>query len=94
MRILVDGLLKDTASIASPGVDSIRWIRPVRPGDVLSARLTTVEAMLSRSSRERGTLRQVGELRNQDGELVMTVRLISIIGRRPAAEAGDAPGAL
>jgi acyl dehydratase len=84
MRLLVDGHLCAVESIASPGVDEIRWLKPVRPGDVLTGRLTVLEATPSRSGAARGTLRQLGELINQNDELVMTLRAISIIGRRPA----------
>jgi acyl dehydratase len=82
MRLLVDGHLKSVESIASPGVDEIRWLKPVRPGDTLSGRLTVLAATPSRSGARRGTLRQLGELFNQHGELVMTLRAISIIGAR------------
>lgn len=84
MRLLVDGHLRAVDSIASPGVDEIRWLKPVRPGDRLSGRLTVLEATPSKSGAARGTLKQLGELFNQDGERVMTLRAISIIGRRPA----------
>jgi acyl dehydratase len=84
MRLLVDGHLRAVDSIASPGVDEIRWLKPVRPGDRLSGRLTVLEATPSKSGAARGTLKQLGELFNQDGERVMTLHAISIIGRRPA----------
>jgi acyl dehydratase len=84
MRLMVDGHLHDVASIASPGVDEIRWLKPVRPGDRLTGRVTVLEATPSRSGAARGTLKQLGELFNQNGERVMTLRAISIIGRRPA----------
>ena len=84
MRLLVDGHLREVDSIASPGVDEIRWLKPVRPGDRLEGRLTVLEATPSKSGARRGTLKQLGQLFNQNGELVMTLRAISIIGRRPA----------
>jgi len=84
MRILNDGLLKDTASLGSPGVDELRWLKPVRPGDVLSARMTVLESIPSRSKPDRGLIRSLMELRNQDGEIVLTVRGLSLLGRRPA----------
>jgi acyl dehydratase len=83
MRLLVDSHLKDVESIASPGVDEIRWLKPVRPGDRLSGRLTVLEAQPSKSGARRGTMKTLGELFNQSGELVMTLRAISIIGARP-----------
>jgi acyl dehydratase len=83
MRLLVDGFLKDVASLASPGVDEIRWLRPVRPGDRIRARLTLIEAIPSQTSAERGTIKQLGELFNQKDELVMSFKPIALIGRRP-----------
>jgi len=85
MRILNDGLLKDTASLGSPGVDELRWLKPVRPGDVLSARMTVLESIPSRSKPDRGLIRSLMELRNQHGEVVVSVRGLSLLGRRPAS---------
>jgi acyl dehydratase len=84
MRLLYDGLLKDAASLGSPGVDELRWLRPVRPGDTLSARLTILESIPSRSKPDRGLIRSLTELRNQHGEVVLTVRGLSLLGRRLA----------
>jgi len=84
MRILNDGLLKDTASLGSPGVDELRWLKPVRPGDVLSARMTVLESIPSRSKPDRGLIRSLMELRNQHGEVVVSVRGLSLFCRRPA----------
>jgi len=84
MRLLVDAHLKDVDSIASPGVDEIRWLKPVRPGDRLSARITVIEATPSKSGAPRGMLKTLGELFNQKGELVMTLRAMNLIGTRPA----------
>jgi acyl dehydratase len=87
MRLLVEGHLSTVESIASPGVDEIRWLKPVRPGDRLTGRLTVLEATPSRSGAARGTLRQRGELFNQHGERVMSLIAISIIGGRPHTNA-------
>jgi acyl dehydratase len=86
MRLLVDGHLREVDSIASPGVDEIRWLKPVRPGDTLTGRLTIIEATPSKSGARRGTLKTLGELVNGKDELVMTLRAISIIGARPRHE--------
>lgn len=85
MRLLHDGLLKDTVSLGSPGVDELRWLRPVRPGDTLSARMTVLETIPSRSKPDRGIVRSVMEMRNQHGEVVLTARGLSLFGRRPTA---------
>jgi len=84
MRILYDGLLKDTASLGSPGIDELRWLEPVRPGDTLTARMTIVEAIPSRSKPDRGLIRSLMEMRNQYGRVVLTFRGLSLLGRRPA----------
>jgi acyl dehydratase len=83
MRLLYDGFLKDTASLGSPGVDELRWLKPVRPGDTLTARLTVIEATASRSRPDRGIVRTRMELMNQDGETVMTITGVNFIARRP-----------
>lgn len=84
MRLLWDTFLKDTASLGSPGMDEIRWIRPVRPGDTLRMRFTVVEAIASRSKPDRGIVRSVSEVFNQRGETVMTMRGLGMFARRPA----------
>jgi len=84
MRILYDGLLKDTASLGSPGIDELRWLEPVRPGDTLTARMTIVETIPSRSKPDRGLIRSLMEMRNQYGRVVLTIRGLSLLGRRPA----------
>jgi len=84
MRLLYDGFLKDAASLGSPGIDELRWLKPVRPGDTLTARLTVIEATASRSRPDRGIVRTRMELMNQDGEVVMTVTGVNFISRRPS----------
>ena len=84
MRILYDGLLKNTASLGSPGIDELRWLKPVRPGDTLSLRMTILETIPSRTKPDRGLVRSLMEMRNQHGEVVLTIRGLSLLGRRPA----------
>ncbi|PYM81309.1 MAG: dehydratase [Candidatus Rokuibacteriota bacterium] len=88
MRLLYEGLLKDTVSLGSPGIDELRWLRPVRPGDTLSARMTVTESIPSRSKPDRGIVRSVLEMRNQHGEVVLTLKGMSLLGRRPAVSRG------
>ena len=71
MRLIVDCYLSDVSSEGSPGIDELRWLRPVRPGDQLTVRVTVLEARRSRSRPERGIVRSQVETRNQDGEVVM-----------------------
>src|SRR5437762_12757190 len=84
MRLFCDGFLKDTASLGSPGIDELRWLKPVRPGDTLTARLTVLESIPSRTKPDRGLIRSLMEMRNQHGEVVLTIRGLSLLGRRPA----------
>jgi acyl dehydratase len=83
MRILYDGLLKDAVSLGSPGIDELRWLKPVRPGDTLSLRMTILETIPSRTKPDRGLVRSLMEMRNQHGEVVLTIRGLSLLGRRP-----------
>jgi len=87
MSLLVVGLLNDTPSMGSPGVEGIQWLKPVRPGDRLHARLRVVETIPSKSRPDRGIVKSQGEMLNDDGDLVMTIHATSFIGRRPLATA-------
>ena len=84
MRMLVDHFLTHNASMASPGVDELRWLKPVRPGDVLSVRATIMKATPSKSKPDRGAVTTFTEVLNQNGEVVMSLTAVNIIGRRPA----------
>jgi len=83
MRLLCDGFLKDTAGLGSPGIDELRWLKPVRPGDTLTARLTVLETKASRSKPDRGIVRSLTEMLNQHGEVVMTTTGVNFFSRRP-----------
>ena len=83
MSLLVNGLLNDTASLGSPGVEGIEWLKPVKPGDRLSARFRVLEVTPSKSRPDRGIVKSQGEVTNQDGALVMTIRATNFFGRRP-----------
>jgi acyl dehydratase len=85
MRLTVDGLINATAhSMGSPGIDGIEWLKPVRPGDTLTGRVTIADAIPSKSRADRGTLKTLGELMNQQGEVVMRIRGAGFFGRRPS----------
>ena len=82
MRLLYDGLLCRSASMGSPGQDELRWLRPVRPGDTLTARGKVEELIPSKSKPDRGLVRKSYEVLNQHGEKVMTMRGLGMFGRR------------
>jgi acyl dehydratase len=73
MRVLVGNYLAPNASLASPGIDELRWLWPVRPGDKLRVRTTVVEARRSQSKPDRGLVRTKIEALNQDDRVVMTM---------------------
>jgi acyl dehydratase len=83
MRLFADNFLSPASSVASPGLDELRWLKPVRPGDVLSLRVTITEARRSRSRPGQGVIRSFVEVLNQHGEAVMTLKPISLIRCRP-----------
>jgi acyl dehydratase len=83
MRLLVDAVMRDSASLGSPGMDSLRWPKPVRPGDVLRARFTITEARPSNSRPDWGIVRSRGEILNQNDELVMQAEAVNFFARRP-----------
>jgi acyl dehydratase len=82
MRLVVDNFLPKRASLASPGIDELRWLRPVRPGDVLRVRVSVLEATRSRSKPDRGVVRTLIEVLNQDREVVMSLKPMNIIACR------------
>ena len=86
MRLYVDAILSRAASMGSPGVEELRWLRPVRPGDALSARLTVLDAIPSASRPGRGTVYLVSEVHNGRGEKVMTMKARGLFARRSGAE--------
>lgn len=79
MRVLVDHYLSHVASLGSPGVDELRWIQPVRPGDELSVRVTILETRRSRSKPDRGIVRSFVEVINQNREVVMSMKAANFI---------------
>jgi len=82
MRLFADHYLSSVASLASPGIDELRWTRPVRPGDALDIRVTVLEANESRSKPDRGIVRTLIEVLNQNDELVMSCKAINLLRRR------------
>ena len=78
MRMLVDHFVPRAASLGSPGADELRWLKPVRPGDTLSLRVTILEAKRSQSKPDRGSVRSFIEVLNQNREIVMSRTAIAI----------------
>jgi acyl dehydratase len=83
MRMMVDGFLGKTASMGSPGVDEVRWLKPVRGGDTLTVTTTALAVHPSRSKADRGVVHTLWQAINQHGEVVATVKGMGMFGRRP-----------
>jgi acyl dehydratase len=89
MRMLVEHYLSPRSSLGSPGIDELRWLAPVRPGDTLSVRVTILEATRSRSKPDRGLVRAQMEVLNQRREVVMSLKALNFTLCR---DAGALPG--
>jgi acyl dehydratase len=84
MRMMCESYLNQSASLGSPGVDNVRWLKPVRPGDTIRAQRTVLESRASQSRPEMGLVKTRWEVFNQDGELVMTMEGYGMFQRRSA----------
>jgi acyl dehydratase len=82
MRLMVDSYLGRTASLGSPGIDSIRWLKPVRPGDTLVYSRTVIESRASASRKGVGLVKHRWEAVNQAGERVFTMEGWGLFGRK------------
>lgn len=89
MRLTVDNLLKDSTSLGSPGLDSLRWLKPVYPGDRLALRHTILETRALRKRPETGIVRSRWEMFNQDGAKVLEMEGHGFFGRRAPATAEE-----
>lgn len=83
MRLFVDNYLDKRTALGAPGVDEIRWLKPVRPGDTLTAWVECISKVPSRSRPEMGVVHESWTAKNQKGELVMTAKGINMVRRRP-----------
>jgi len=78
MRLYADHFVSKVARLGSPGIDELRWTRPVRPGDTLSIRVTILEARRSSSKPDRGLVRSQVEVLNQNKEVVMSLKAMTL----------------
>ena len=83
MRIVLDGMRCEEASMGSPGLDGVRWLQPVRAGDTLSVRYVTKEVKPSSSKPDRGVVFSTWVATNQRGEDVCTIDGKALFRKRP-----------
>ncbi len=91
MRLYAEHYLSAVSSLGSPGVDELRWPRPVRPGAVLRLRATVLEARPSRSKPDRGLVRTRVEFADGD-DVVFSASVLNLMRVRPAAPVRGSAG--
>ena len=82
MPFLARNFLSNVSSLASPGIDGLRWLAPVRADDTLTIRVTIIETRLSASKPDRGIVRTLIEVINQDDILVMDIKGVNLVACR------------
>ena len=82
MKLMMTGREAQLASLGSPGLEDLRWRRPVYPEDLLRARVTVTDKRLSRSRPEMGLVHFRVETINQDDVVVMSFTTVSMLARR------------
>jgi len=82
-RLGVDGIMRDTAGLGSPGIEEVRWPKPVRPPATLHGRGTVLSVKPSERSPARGTVRFLCELRDDEGDVVLHAVIPMFVARRP-----------
>lgn len=83
MRLFVDNYLDNRTALGSPGLDEVRWLKPVRPGDTLTAWVECAAKVPSKSKPGLGIIHEHWGATNQNGELVLTLKGINMVRRRP-----------
>jgi len=85
MRMMCDAYLLESASLGSPGIDQLRWLKPVYPADTLHVRLTVLEARPMASRPQVGLVKSRWEVMNQQVDIVLTMEGWGMFRRRPPA---------
>ena len=88
MRMMFDGFIGRTASLGSPGVNELRWLAPLRPGDDLTLDVEVAEARVSKSRPETGIVTFRTVVRNAAGQALCEMVSPIIVARRAAGQAG------
>jgi acyl dehydratase len=83
LRMIFDQYLQGGTALASPGIDEVRWTRPVRPGDTLTVETTVTATVPSLSRPDRGLVKMKHVVANQTGATVMTMLGVAFFKRRP-----------
>jgi len=90
MRLMCDSYLLEAASLGSPGIENLRWLKPVFPGDTLGGTMTVLEARTMASKPHVGLVRSAWDVRNQHGQTVLTMEGWGMFRRREVPAAAPA----
>jgi acyl dehydratase len=93
MRMISDGMLDRTSFMGAPGIEEVRWLAPVRPGESIRLRVTVVETRASRSRPDMGFVKFHYQVFGVGDDLLMTLTVIPMFGRRQPAAQSAAPDA-
>jgi acyl dehydratase len=85
MRLVADAVVLNSSSMGAPGIEEVKWLKPVRPGDALSLRMTILDKRELRSRADAGLVRYRVELLNQRGEVVLELIFPGMFGKRAGA---------
>jgi acyl dehydratase len=86
MRMACDGFVLDSSSMGAPGVDEVKWLKPLRPGTHIALRTTVLETRTSKNRPEMGLVKALMEVLDDEGGQIMTLTTSMLMGRRVAAE--------
>ena len=89
MRLMVDNFLRDSASLGSPGLESLKWLKPVFPGDTLSLTSKVLESRPMASRPDVGLVRTAWDMANQNGDKVLHMEGYGMFRRRHPANAQE-----
>jgi acyl dehydratase len=89
MRMLSDGFITRANFLGAPGVEEVKWLMPVRPGEPLTARATVAETRVSRSRLQMGRVKFEFDLLDADGRRLTSMTMSFMLGRRPASGAAS-----
>jgi acyl dehydratase len=84
MRMIADGFILDSSSMGGPGIDEVRWLKPLRPGARVRVRTTVLETRASGSRPEMGLVKFLFEMLDESETTLTTVNTTLMFGRRPA----------
>ncbi|MEY3951563.1 MAG: hypothetical protein RL320_365 [Pseudomonadota bacterium] len=84
MRLICDAFMLETASMGSPGIQDLKWLKPVRPGDTLTGYVKVLDHIPSKSKPDRGASKQLWVLENQNAEVVFSAEVTVLMKRKEA----------